>query len=253
MIDIHSHILPGIDDGAADMYDMLEMASVALEGGVREIVATPHCNIPGMFDNYYNREYIELFRKTEEALNRERLPLKLYSGMEVFVTPDIPRLLTEGKILTINGGHNLLVEFSFDEDPEYVQRMLGEIYDLGIRPVIAHAERYEFVQDDLQMVYHWRKKGYYVQINKGSVLGRFGRHAEYAARHMLNHHLVSAIASDAHGPFHRTPYMRDAYEELLIEYPETYLRLLFEENPRRICQDRETVRLELRTFEEEEW
>lgn len=253
MIDIHAHILPGIDDGAEDMYDTLEMASIAADSGVTRIVATPHCNIPGMFDNYYNEEYIRIFQETERVLQKERIPIVLYSGMEVFVTPDVPKLLSEGKILTINGSHNMLVEFDFDEDPDYAQRMLRKIYDLGICPVIAHAERYHFVQDNLQMVYQWRKSGYHVQVNKGSVLGRFGRRAEYASRRLLSHNLVSAIASDTHSPFQRTPYMLDAYESLLEEYPEEYLKILFEENPRRICNDLKTVRFNIRSFEEEEW
>lgn len=253
MIDIHSHILPGIDDGAADIYDTLEMASIAVESGVKGMVATPHCNIPGLFDNYYSREYVELFRETEAVLKKENIPLRIYPGMEVFVTPDVPNLLRDGKLLTINGSHNMLVEFSFDEDPDYVQGMLQKINDLGIRPVIAHVERYEFVQYDLQMVYHWRKKGYYVQVNKGSLTGRFGRHAEYAAHKLLQHNLVSAVASDAHSPFHRTPYMQDVYEELMSEYPEQYLKILFEENPKRICSDVETVPFKLRSFDEVSW
>ena len=249
MIDIHSHILPGIDDGAADMYDTLEMARMAVDSGVTAVVATPHCNIPGMFHNYYSEDYRELFRKAEQVLEEEGIPLTLYPGMEVFVTPDVPRLLKEGKILTINGGRFMLMEFDFGEEASYIQSMLREISLLGIHPVIAHPERYECVQREPQLVYHWRKKGYLVQVNKGSLVGRFGRHSYDTAHRLLRHNLVSVIASDAHSPYQRTPYMLDVYESLRNEYPRKYLKVLFEENPRRICQNQPTIRFELQPFD----
>lgn len=253
MIDIHSHILPGIDDGAADMYDTLEMARIAVESGISAMVATPHCNIPGMYENYYGEEYIKLFQETEETLEKEGIPLTLYSGMEVFVNSDVPRLLSEGKLLTINGGHYMLVEFDFNEESGYAHNMLQTIYDLGIRPIVAHPERYTFIQDDPQIAYHWRKRGYLIQANKGSLLGRFGRDAFNTSQMLLEHNLISLIASDTHSPFQRTPYMMDLYGVLSRNYPEKYLKILFEENPRRICQDQPTIRFELRPFEEEEW
>lgn len=252
MVDIHAHILPGIDDGAADLYDTLEMAKIAVENGVTAMVATPHCNIPGMFNNYYCEDYIELFQETERALEEAGIPLTLYSGMEVFVTSDVPSLLSQGKLLTINGGHYMLVEFAFEEEADYANDMLKRISELGIRPVVAHPERYRFVQDDPQIVYRWRKKGYLVQMNKGSLMGRFGRRTCKTAHRLLSHNLVSVIASDTHSPYQRTPYLLDAYEELAEDYSERYLKVLFEENPMRICQDEPTIRFELRPFVEEE-
>lgn len=249
MIDIHAHILPGIDDGAEDMYDTLEMASMAVESGITDMVATPHCNIPGMMSNYYSEEYVRLFRETERALKEEGIPLNLYAGMEVFMTPEVPSLLREEKILTINGSHFLLVEFAFDEDPDFASQMLQEMKSLGLIPIVAHPERYEFVQGNPQLVYEWRKLGYLMQLNKSSLMGRFGMHSYKTAHQLLQHNLASVIASDAHSPFQRTPYMQDAYEELLLDYPERYLRVLFEENPRRICQDQQTIRFELQPLD----
>lgn len=248
MIDLHAHILPGFDDGAEDMYDTLEMASMAVESGVTAIVATPHCNVPGEFQNYYSDQYVKVFREVEKALAKERIPLTLYAGMEVFVTPNLPQLLTEGKILTINGGHYMLMEFAFEEDPDYVNQMLDVISGLGLKPVIAHPERYRFVQHNLQLVYNWWKKGYVIQCNKGSFLGRFGDRCAYAAHDLLQHDLVSVIASDAHSPIQRTPFMLDAYEDLLGGYDTSYLDILFEENPARICKDEPVIQLEALPF-----
>ena len=248
MVDIHTHILPGMDDGAIDLYDTLEMAAMAVANGVTTMVATPHCNIPGSYDNYYSDEFVKIFREVERALALEKIPLTLYAGAEVFVTPELPKLIREGKILTINGGHYILLEFSFEEEGDYLNEMLQQIHAMGLRPVIAHAERYRCVQRNPQIAYEWCQKGYVIQCNKGSFIGRFGDRCAITAYKLLAHNLVSVIASDAHGSKNRTPYMMDAYEELMEEYEIPYLDILFEENPRRICQDESVIRLEIKPF-----
>ena len=167
------------------------------------------------------------------------------------MTPEVPVLLREGKILTINASRFLLMEFAFDEDPDFATQMLREIKSLGLIPIVAHPERYEFVQDNPQIVYEWRKKGYLMQLNKSSLMGRFGKNSYRTAQQLLQHNLATVIASDAHGPFQRTPYMLDAYEELSMDYSEKYLKVLFEENPRRICKDMQTIRFELQPFDEQ--
>lgn len=250
MVDIHAHILPGIDDGAADIYDTLEMVKMAADSGVKAMVATPHCNIPGVYENYYNKGYIETVKTVRKAVKQEGIPVQILPGMEVFATPDLTKQIEKKRIMSLNQSAYMLMEFSFAEEPEYASEMLDKIWKMGIRPVVAHAERYEFLQDDPQLAYEWRKRGYLIQINKGSFLGRFGWHARMAAYQLMDHNLVSVIASDAHSPYERTPYMWDVYEELKVDYPENYLKILFDENPRRICKNEPTVRFELMSFEE---
>lgn len=242
MKDIHAHILPGVDDGARDLEDSVEMARMAAESGTTVIAATPHCNIPEVYDNYFGDEYWKLFERTAEELKKRNIPVQLLPGMEVFSTPDLPELLADRKIITLNGSRYLLMEFDFQEDPGFAGWILGKVAELGVVPVIAHAERYEFVQENLGLVYQWYRKGYGVQINKGSFAGRFGRAAQRAAYELLDHNLVSAVASDAHGTYARTPWMRDVWQELLEEYPADYLRVLFDENPERICRNLDLVR-----------
>lgn len=237
MIDIHAHILPGMDDGAQDLYDTLQMVEVAAKSGVSAMVATPHCNIPGLYKNYFDDEYIENIKNVRNAVHHEKIPVQILPGMEVFGTSELPELLEQGKIMTINQSRYLLVEFNFEEDPVLVEYILEKIQKLKVIPVIAHAERYRFVQKNPNRVYQWRIKGYPIQINKGSFQGRFGRRAEETAYLLMNHNLVSVVASDAHSPHVRTPYLKDAYEELMMHYPENYVNMLFEENPRRICQN----------------
>lgn len=237
MIDIHSHILPGIDDGAADLYDTLEMVSAAAKSGVTAMIATPHCNIPEGYKNYFTKEYIAAVQQVREAVHKAGLSVSILPGAEAFATEELPQLLQDGKIMTLNQSRYLLVEFDFDEDPQYAQYMLEELQKLRVIPVIAHAERYRFVQKQPEFVYYWRKRGYPVQVNKGSFQGRFGKIEEQTAYLLMDHHLVSVIASDAHSPHVRTPVMANVYEELLERYPERYLEVLFTENPGRICRN----------------
>lgn len=249
MTDIHTHILPGLDDGAESLYDTLEMAAMAFENGTTRIVATPHCNIPDVYDNYFGERYIHAFETARRAIEKEKIPVELLPGMEVFATEDLPELLTEGKIMPLNQTRNVLIEFDFAEDPRFAERVLRRVREVGARPVIAHAERFEFVQDDPQIVYRWQERGYCVQVNKGSFLGRFGRRAEQTAYRLLNHNVVTAVASDAHSPERRTTCMADAYEVLASEYPRNYLDILFDKNPALLCQGKPPVRFKKISFE----
>ena len=250
MIDVHAHILPGMDDGAEDIYDTLEMLQTAADCGVTGIVATPHCNIPERFHNYFSQKYKECFVRVKKAVQEEGIPIQVFPGMEVFATYNLPDLVLERKIISLNHSKYMLIEFAFDEDPDWADRILKLVKRMGRIPVIAHAERYEFVQNQLPILYKWKKKGYHIQINKGSFLGRFGKKAKQVAYFMMDHNLVTVIASDAHSPDRRTTYMTEVYNELRAEYPKEYLDILFRENPRRICQDRRLVYLPTCPFDQ---
>ena len=243
MIDIHSHILPGLDDGSRDIYETIEMLTMAAKSGVTDMIATPHCNIQGTFDNYYSNEYVQTFRDVEKAVRELGFPLRVYPGAEVFVTEDLPELMSGGKILTLNGGHYMLLEFAFDDTLEFANDMLEKVSAMGIRPVIAHPERYVFLQQRPRTAYEWCEKGYVLQCNKGSFTGRFGKRCAVVAYEMLGQNLVSVIASDAHSSSRRTPVLMDTYEELLDGFATDYLDILFEENPRRILQDKPVIKL----------
>ena len=250
MIDIHTHILPGIDDGAADIYDSIEMAALARDNGTTVIVATPHCNLPGMYTNYFSKEYCSVFEQTKAILKREVPEITLLAGMEVFTTEALPRLLTEGKIFPINRTRYILMEFDFGEDPGFADEILRKVKEVRAIPVIAHAERYEFIQDDPEIAYQWKRRGCEIQINKGSFMGRFGQRAQRTSFELLNHNLVTVVASDAHSPIQRTTCMADAYDYLSGEYPAEYLDALFDKNPQNICNGLRPVQFRRIPFED---
>lgn len=244
MIDIHSHVLPGVDDGSVNMDMSLEMLAIAADSGVRTLVATPHCNIPGEFDNYRSPELEELFRELQMEAEREEIPIRLCRGMEVYATPELPALLREGRVWTINGGPYFLMEFSFGENPDFCGEVLRECCALGYRPVIAHPERYFFLQEDPELAYDWCTAGYALQLNKGSLLGRFGPEVRDTAELLVRHGLAACVASDAHRPYARSTHMGEIRTFLDREYGEDYRRLLLEENPARILSGRELLGFE---------
>lgn len=238
MIDIHCHLLPLVDDGAKDMDTALLMARMAVESGVDTIVATPHCNLPNeSVKNYRSAELSTRVQDLQEEIVKAGLPLTVLPGAEVMCTPDVPELLRRGKLPTLADSNYLLVEFFFDEDLTYMDDMLFAIAAEGVTPVIAHPERYEAVQQMPMIVNRWFHEGMVIQVNKGSILGRLGRHAERTAAWILARGLAHAVASDAHGTWERTPQMNRILEYLEEEYDPDYAKILLEDNPGRICRN----------------
>lgn len=239
MIDIHTHILPGVDDGSRDIEESVDMLRMAESSGVRCLAATPHCNIPGMFDNYISEELTEQFLALKRVAERLKISTTVFSGMEVFATPDLPWLLKNERVFTLNGTRYFLTEFSFDEEPEFCDHILGKCRELQYQPIIAHPERYDFVQDNPRIAERWAVQGYVLQLNKGSILGRFGRIAKQTADTLIRKNLVSCVASDAHSSERRTPHMQEIKEYLKEAYGTEYARMVLLENPQRILTGKE--------------
>ena len=234
MIDIHAHLLPGVDDGSEDMDMSLALLDMAARSGVEGIVATPHCNIPGEPDNYASEELELLWDQLNDEITDNDIPLVLYRGMEVFATPRVPELLEQDRIWTLNSTEYFLIEFSFREDPGFCRDILRRCQAMGYIPIIAHPERYFFIQDDPELAYEWCVSGCGLQLNKGSLLGRFGKGPQRTAELLVDHGLAACVASDAHNPLYRTTDMSEICEFLENNFGEDCLHLLLEENPRRI-------------------
>ena len=235
MIDLHCHILPGVDDGAGTMEDALTMARMAAESGVTHLIATPHCNLPYAEDkNYLSPALISRFLELRTRIQEAGIPLKLYPGSEILCTPDLPELLRQDKIIPLGNSNYLLVEFLFDETLSYIDDMLEAIVAEGMRPVIAHPERYESVQRNPRVIERWFVRGHIIQLNKGSILGRLGRRTKHTAQWILSHGLAHVIASDAHSPVVRTPQMSELIQYVTDHCPPEYANILLNENPSRI-------------------
>lgn len=236
MLDIHCHILPGIDDGSPDLETSVKMARAAAKSGVDTIIATPHCNIPGAaFPNYQSEELSHKLQELSECIQSENIPLKILPGAEILATEELPELLRSRKLPTLADSQYLLTEFYFDESPSFMDRIFRQIRAQGLIPVIAHPERYDAVQENPMLAADWFEAGYIIQVNKGSILGSLGEGAELTARWLIERGLVHAVASDAHGARHRTADMSEIFNELLRISSSEYADILLELNPRRIA------------------
>lgn len=231
MIDLHIHILPGLDDGAETMEDALEMARISAESGVDTVVASSH----GSFDGYEPEElyerYERKFQTFQERLSEEKIPLKVCRGMEWLVNDRLLRYIRERKLPTINGGGYLLVEFWFDSSRRYVMSALEKLSEAGYKLVLAHPERYDFVRRSPEILIELYRQEIILQVNKGSLRGEFGRGAFRAADYMLAKGLAGAVASDAHDPVLRSPELEETARILDLHYGGDASEILLEETP----------------------
>lgn len=240
MIDIHCHILPGFDDGSADLDESLAMAQLAYVSGTTEIVATPHFR--GEEESLEQLgNLLSRYERMEKAFRRRGIPLTLHPGAEILCLPSTVRLARQKQLPTLGNTNYLLVEFFFDEAPEYMNTMLAQLAACGYRLVVAHPERYEAVQKDPGLVDNWFRTGYVIQVNKGSPLGAFGPRVQQAAAGLLEAGLVHLFASDAHSISRRTTDMRPLRKWLAENCHPEYIRVLLEENPARLIRGENMV------------
>ena len=249
MIDIHAHILPGLDDGSNRTHTSLRMAELAARSGVTDLIATPHSNQRGRFENYASEELEGQFQRLKDALRREKIALRLHLGMEVYATSDMAELYRDGKLLTLAGSRYLLMEFGFHDDVYYMEHVLRDVMDTGVTPILAHPERYKALQALPDILVDWVRSGVHLQINKGSLSGFFGRESFRLAETMLEHDLASFVASDAHRADQRTPVLLDTYRWIASRYSEHLADRLLRRNPERVLRNEPLIECEAYPFQ----
>ncbi len=238
MIDIHCHILDGLDDGADSLKESVEMVKIAQKSGTEIIVATPHCNVPDSYKNYMSNEIADKVRTLRAALEQSGIDVKILLGQEIFFTGRALALLKEGKLVTVNKSRYALVEFDFNEHRSSVYNKLEMLLSEGYKPIVAHPERYRFVKEDDEAAFRMKRMGCYLQINKGSVLGGFGRSVQTVSHRILKDRLADFVASDAHSPYMRTPYLTDVHEMICELYSDEYADFLLEDNPKAVIENK---------------
>lgn len=240
--DIHIHILPGIDDGAQTWEDSIEMAEMAADSGVGIIAATIHGNLPARSytdDIYFYAKRLEQFR---QLLKSKKIGLTVCPGTEICAQGDFLERLQAGELLTLNRSRYPLVEFPMNVPAMEIYHTLHRIRAAGYVPVLAHPERYECVQKMPEHIYEWYRDGTVIQVNKGSILGSFGRKTMKTAKFILNERLADIVASDAHAADRRTPDMETLKEYLNKYYGKEKMELLLSVNPYRVLCDQTVVR-----------
>lgn len=231
MVDIHSHVLWGMDDGAPTMDVSLEMLRIAAEAGTTDIVATPHSNAEFEYQPALIAERIaELTRQTGGKP-------RIHRGCDLHLSFDniVGAVENPGKF-SINGLRYILVECSDLHIAESMDRVLDRLQGVDLIPIVTHPERNPILQRDVGKLEKWVDQGCLVQVTALSVLGGFGKKAGAAAQLLLSRGMVHVIASDAHDPVHRHPRLDEAFAAIAGDYGEETAELLFVSNPGRIIR-----------------
>ncbi|MFG6147453.1 tyrosine-protein phosphatase [Halobacillus sp. B23F22_1] len=222
MIDIHSHILPGVDDGAQTMEESIELARSAVQEGIDTIVATPH-HQNGHFNNYKNDILIQV-SELNRILQENDIPLTVLPGQETRIHAGMVEDLQNDEMLPINEeSMYVFVEFPHDHVPSYASNLLFNLQVEGYQPVIVHPERNEQIQDNPNLLYSFVKNGAFSQLTAGSLAGKFGRSAKKISYQLIDANLTHVIASDAHNAKGRAFHMKEAYNDIRKHYGQSMM------------------------------
>ncbi|CDF57716.1 tyrosine-protein phosphatase [Thermobrachium celere] len=223
MIDIHSHILPGIDDGSKDLETTLKMIEIYKSQGVDTVISTPHF-YPSYFEN--TKEVVnKTLYEINEKLKAMNIDFTIYPGSEVFATQDTLKYVKEGYIQTLNNSRYILMEFDYKHFPEYGLDLIYELHLLGYRVVVAHPERYYYVIKDITFLNELIEEGCLIQINTSSITGLFGREVKKTALKIIENGSFNFIATDAHTTNGRGPYFEEAFK-LINKFKKDYRQTL---------------------------
>ena len=234
MIDIHSHILYGVDDGAKSLTESIEMLKDAREQGVMAVIATPHYR-HGMF-SYPNKVIEENFARLKREA--EKIGIELYLGTEQHVNSMTVEYLANGRCHTLADTPYVLVEYKYETDFSYIKESVQELLRHGYIPIVAHVERYACMEK-LTHVEFIKEIGAMTQVNADAIIGKNGLRAKGYTKKLLKNALVDFVASDSHGIKERNSHMGKCREYLYKKYDRRYVNKILEKNAREILQSME--------------
>lgn len=241
MIDLHCHILPGIDDGPQSMDEALAMCRIAAADGIRTIVATPHCSRERHAND--TATILPVYDLLKQRIREEGIELTLLVAGEMRIDPGLAFFMQENPLLC-PGGRLVLVELPSETIPRFVVQFLFMLRLKGYIPVLTHPERNHAVQHQPGVVAEWIKGGAYTQVTAMSLTGEFGPEAQNTAFALLDRGQVHFVASDAHSSKWRSPVLSKAAAFLQERIGEEGARRLVEENPCRILAGWEPLRVD---------
>lgn len=225
MIDIHCHMLPGVDDGAKDEAMALAMIEKSVNDGVTHIILTPHFR---KYDENKRLKQTEIFETLKQTVKDKGIPVELYLGREVYYKDN---LIDQTKHLAIDGSPYVLVEFSTTME-QNIDEIVFNLKVSKLKPIVAHVERYPYLKkEDYHQI---RLTGGLLQVNAGAIKGFEGFGKRRLIKYLLKNQLVDVVATDAHNLTNRKPNLKNAYKSVLKKYGKAYADLIFYENPKKI-------------------
>ena len=235
LYDIHSHILPGVDDGAKSMEESLEMLRIAKENAICTIIVTPH-NKPGRH-NVHTPSMNAYIKQLQEQMNRIGLSIELIGGNELYYRMELAQELQGGVARTMADSRYVLVEFGPMDDYDYLRNGVYDLLSEGYFPIIAHVERYQCLLERIDRISDLSGMGAYIQVNAGSVMGAAGFKIKDCTRKLLKQGLVQFVATDAHDTKKRAPELKKCADFIARKYGEEYAVDIFRNNPKHIIRN----------------
>ena len=233
MIDIHSHLLPGVDDGCQSLEESLSLLKGAIQEGIEYVVITPHFMKNGAF-KLSRDEIVKRFIEFKKIVKDKGLDIELLLGNELYIHSSLDKLLLDKQVCSLNNTRYVLVEFPFEKYLDEYDEALYNIACSGYKVIIAHPERYAYVKDDINFVNRWIKEGYLLQCNQNSL---FNANQKTVFR-LIEKNYVSFIASDAHNEYRPCSLLK-AYQKVKKQFGEITADKLFEDNALNMLQNRE--------------
>ncbi len=234
--DIHTHILPGVDDGAQDASEALQLVQMAYQNGTRTIVFTPHYR--GKFKNNKPEWLHEVFEVFARMVHEHYPDMNLYLANEVYYEQEVPQMLEAGRAMTINHTSYCLLEFKTDTLRSQIITGVSEVIRYGFTPVIAHAERYNIFRKDKTITDEVLDMGALIQLNADSVMGKHGLGVKHFCDKLLKMQKAHFIASDAHDAVHRPPLLRECWWKVYKKYGPQYASQLFYDNAQAVIENK---------------
>lgn len=237
MIDIHSHLIPNIDDGARDKAEALSLLRMAAEEGVERMVLTPHFYI-GRFDNSKLAIFESFFELKLEAA-KQGIPIELAVAAEVRIDAELLYLFKKGLIPfigTVNNNKVVLLELPHSHFPPGADNLIKWMVKHNIIPLIAHPERNRDIQKHPDLAIKLKRLGCLLQVTSASIVGDFGARAQDLSEYLLVNKLVDVVASDAHSVKRRPPKLREAYNKVASEFAPEYAEELFCITPKKLTE-----------------
>lgn len=217
MIDLHCHILPGVDDGSPDLQESMAMAKKAVEAGITHLFATPH-HLNERYVNVKN-DIIDCVFELNECLQQENIPLSVHPGQELRIHQELFVSLEKGEVLTLdNTDKYLLLELPSGHVPTYTQELIYELLLKGITPIIVHPERNKELIENHNLLFKLVQEGALTQLTSGSIIGLFGKNVKSFSKKIIEHNLAHFIATDAHNIVPRGFTLQEAYETITKTY-----------------------------------
>lgn len=216
MIDFHNHILPAVDDGSKNLEMSIRMLRHAYEQGITDVVNTVHYQHPKV-----EQEDISIDRISSEVdslraeLEKEGIPIKIHIGAEVFFLPNLMQI-KDDPLTTFLNSKFMLIEFQVHQLPVSHKTELYNLKLSGITPIIAHPERYKFVQDNISIVYDWLNAGCLIQVDAGSVLGSLGKQSAICAERIIKNGWCQILGSDSHDDKKRNFCLKESLD--IVKY-----------------------------------